>query len=147
MSEHKVTTTWKRDSKEFTYQTYNRAHEWDFSHGVTVPVSAAVEYQGEEDRVDPEQAFTASLSSCHMLTFLALACQKQYVVDSYVDQAVGFLGKNDDGKMALLKVELHPKITFSGDQKPSPEDIDALHHKAHEFCFLANSVKTQVLVL
>jgi organic hydroperoxide reductase OsmC/OhrA len=146
MSEHHVTTTWQRQTDDFSYKTYNRSHRWEFEGGIKVNASAAAEYQGDPDLVDPEQAFTASLSSCHMLTFLAVACQKRFVIDSYVDNAVGILGKNAEGKMAMTEVILKPQIKFAGDNIPSEEEIAKLHDFAHHNCFLANSVKTEVKV-
>ena len=96
--------------------------------------------------VDPEEAFVASLSSCHMLTFLAIACKQKFVLDSYEDEAVGHLEKNADGKLAITRVELRPKITWGDGRKPSAEELDKMHHAAHENCFVANSVKTEVKV-
>jgi organic hydroperoxide reductase OsmC/OhrA len=96
--------------------------------------------------VDPEEAFVASLSSCHMLTFLAIACKQKFVLDSYEDEAVGHLEKNADGELAITRVELRPKITWGDDRKPSAEELDKIHHAAHESCFIANSVKTEVRV-
>jgi organic hydroperoxide reductase OsmC/OhrA len=96
--------------------------------------------------VDPEEAFVASLSSCHMLSFLAIACKQKFVLDSYEDEAVGHLEKNADGKLAITRVELRPKITWGGDRKPSAEELDKMHHDAHENCFITNSVKTEVRV-
>ena len=111
-----------------------------------MPASAAAEYFGSAQRVDPEQAFVASLSSCHMLTFLALAAKKRYTVDSYRDDAVGHLGKNEAGKMAVTRVVLRPEIEFSGDRKPSRDEIAHLHDRAHSHCFIANSVTTEIVV-
>ena len=108
--------------------------------------SAAPAYLGNPKLVDPEEAFVASLSSCHMLTFLAIAAKKKFVLDEYVDNAVGHMEKNAEGKMAITKVTLKPKITFSGDKKPTAEELDKMHHAAHDNCFIANSVKTEVTV-
>jgi organic hydroperoxide reductase OsmC/OhrA len=146
MSEHRATVSWHRQTDAFTYQTYNRAHEWRFEGGIIVPASATPAYKGDANRVDPEKAFVASLASCHMLTFLAYAAAKKFVVDSYEDEAVGVVAKNDAGKMWVSVVTLRPKIVFSGEKRPSEADLDELHHKAHEDCFIANSVKTEVVV-
>ena len=108
--------------------------------------TASPAYLGNPAHVDPEEAFVASVSSCHMLTFLALALKQKFVIDSYVDEAVGHLDKNADGKLAITRVELHPRIEWSGDRKPSVEEVDKLHHLAHENCFIASSVKTEVTV-
>jgi organic hydroperoxide reductase OsmC/OhrA len=130
MHEYRATTTWRRSSADFTYETYNRAHEVKFGGGEVVPWSAAPEFKGEATRVNPEEAYVASLSTCHMLTFLAVAARKRFTVDSYVDEAVG----------------IRPKVAFSGDRQPSPQEISDLHHAAHENCFVANSVKSAVTV-
>jgi len=111
-----------------------------------MPATAAPAYLGNPANVDPEEAFVASLSSCHMLTFLAIACKQKFVLDRYEDAAVGYMEKNSDGKMAIARVELRPKITWSGDRAPSAEELDKMHHAAHENCFIANSVKTNVTV-
>ena len=146
MSEHKMTLSWKRATPDFQYQTYNRDHTWKFDGGHEMEASAAPAYLGNPKNVDPEEAFVASLSSCHMLTFLAIACKQKFVLDEYVDDAVGHMEKNADGRMAITRVELHPKITFSGDKQPTPEELEKMHHAAHENCFIANSVKTEVTV-
>src|SRR4051812_4830139 len=111
-----------------------------------MPATAAPAFLGDPKHTDPEEAFVASLSSCHMLTFLAIACKQKFVLDSYEDEAVGHMEKNAHGKMAITRVELHPKITWSGDRTPSAEELDKLHHAAHENCFIANSVTTEVTV-
>ncbi len=117
-----------------------------FGGGETVPWSAAPEFKGEANRVNPEEAYVASLSTCHMLTFLAVAARKRFTVDSYVDEAVGVMEKTAQGKYWVSRVTLRPKVAFSGDRQPSPQEISELHHAAHENCFVANSVKTAVTV-
>ena len=112
-----------------------------------VKASAAPQYLGNAQLVDPESAFVAALSSCHMLTFLALASNKGFVVDTYEDRAVGHVEKNANGKLAVTRVELHPKIEYSGSKLPTQTDLDWLHDKAHRECFIANSVTTEVHVL
>ena len=109
--------------------------------------TAAPAYLGNPKNVDPEEAFVASLSSCHMLTFLAIACKQKFVLDSYEDEAVGHMEKNAEGKLAVTKVELHPKIKWSGEKEPTAEELDKMHHLAHEQCFIASSVKTEVTVV
>jgi len=146
MSEHAATLTWDRAGRDFTYAEYNRDHTWAFEGGTTVHASAAPSYKGNADLVDPEEAFVASLASCHMLTFLAIAAKKKFVVDRYLDTAVGHLEKNEAGKLAITRVVLRPEIAFGGDGPPSADDLDAMHHRAHEMCFIANSVTTQVTV-
>ena len=146
MSEHVVDVSWSRGGQEFTYQTYSRDHEWRFDGGVTVPGSAAPAYLGSDTgAVDPEEAFVAALSSCHMLTFLAIAAKKRLVVDSYVDHAVGEMAKNEAGRLAITKVTLNPEITFAG-ETPDEETLERIHHLSHEQCFIANSVTTEVVV-
>ena len=146
MSEHQVTIDWKRETTDFAYETYNRDHDWKFDAGVTVRGSAAPAYLGSESCVDPEEAFVASLSSCHMLTFLAIACKKQFTVDGYRDHAVGILAKDTEGNLAVTKVTLRPEVRFSGEKQPTTEELRQLHDRAHHACFIANSVKTEVVV-
>jgi organic hydroperoxide reductase OsmC/OhrA len=145
MSEHRATIDWERGGEEFRYETYPRNHTWRFAGGVEVPASGAPEYLGDPSRVDPESALVAALSSCHMLTFLALATRRRLVVNAYRDDAVGVLEKNADGKLAVTRVVLRPAVEFEGTQ-PSAADLEKLHHVAHEQCFIANSVRTEVTV-
>lgn len=145
MSEHRATIDWRRSSTDFTYLTYNRAHDWRFN-AVTVPASATKEYRGEEDRVNPEEALVAALSACHMLTFLAVAAKRKLSLDSYYDEAVGVLEKNAEGKLAITRVTLRPKIVWTSGATVSREDLDKMHHDAHAGCFIANSVKTEIVV-
>jgi organic hydroperoxide reductase OsmC/OhrA len=146
MSEHKATVKWSRAGKEFTYRTYSRDHVWSLN-GNDVPASATTAYLGNPSRVDPEAALVAALSSCHMLTFLALAANKGFIVESYEDAAVGHLEKNAAGKLAITRVELHPRIVYGGSKQPTAADFDWLHDKAHKECFIANSVTTEVRVV
>ena len=146
MSEHTATVTWRRETPTFTYDDYRRDHRWEFGSGSLVHASAAPEYKGSPDLVNPEEALVAALSSCHMLTFLAIAARKRYVVDSYTDEAVGVLEKNEAGRFAVTRVTLRPKIVFSGETVPDEAAIAVLHEKAHENCFIANSVTTTVTV-
>ena len=147
MSSHSVTLTWNRDGKEFGYKEYSRDHDLDFGHGVHMRASAAAEYLGTAEIPDPEQAFVASLSSCHMLTFLAFASLQKLTLESYTDKAVGYLEKGDSGKPVLSRIELHPVTVWSESITVSPEQLEELHHKAHEECFLANSVKTEIVTI
>lgn len=146
MSEHRMTVRWQRTSDGFDYQRFNRDHEWDFGAGLTLPASSAPDYLGAADRVDPEQAFVAALSSCHMLTFLALASKRRFVVESYEDEAVGTLEQNADGRMAMTRVELRPRVRFAEGAGPDEATLAQLHDKAHKYCFIANSVTTDVTV-
>lgn len=147
MSEHKVTILWTRGGADFGYKHYSRDHVWRLDNGVEIAASATPAYLGDPRRVDPEAAFVAALSSCHMLTFLAVASNRGFIIDSYEDGAVGHLEKNADGKLAVTRVELRPNVVFSGEKRPTPADIEALHEKAHGGCFIANSVTAKVSVL
>ena len=114
MSEHRVHLSWQRGGRDFRYESYPRDHVWRFEGGVEVPASAAPAFLGSAERVDPEAAFVAALSSCHMLSFLAIASRKRLVVDSYEDDATGFLEKNQAGKLAVTRVVLRPRVAFAG---------------------------------
>lgn len=146
MSEHRITLNWQRKTPDFNYKTYDRTHSVEFSGGSTMHVTAAPEYLGNPEIANPEELLVAALSSCHMLTFLAISAYKGIVIDKYVDNAVGVLGKNEQGKMAVTEVVLKPVITFSGDKQPDAATLHQLHEKAHTECFIANSVKTVVRV-
>jgi organic hydroperoxide reductase OsmC/OhrA len=146
MSEHTATMAWPRETAEFTYEEYNRDHDWTFDGGVTVRASATPDYRGNAQCVDPEEAFVASVASCHMLTFLALAARERYVVDAYRDQAVGILGKDPAGSWEITRVILRPEVRFGGEVTPSDEGLRRLHERAHHGCFIASSVKSEVIV-
>ncbi len=146
MSEHKITLDWQRTTPDFNYKTYNRTHTIHFSGGSQLEVTAAPEYLGDPKITNPEELFAASLSSCHMLTFLAIAAHKNLTVDSYQDETVATLGKNTTGKMAVTQVTLRPKITFSGNNQPDANTLHEIHEKAHLNCFIANSVLTDIKV-
>jgi organic hydroperoxide reductase OsmC/OhrA len=146
MSEHKVSLTWKRGDKPFEYQKYSRDHTWKFNGGHEMQASAAPAYLGNPQLVDPEEAFVASLSSCQMLTFLAIAAKKKFVLDEYHDDATGYMEKNADGKLAITRVTLKPRLRFSDEKQPTAQEIEEMNHAAHEQCFIANSVKTEVKV-
>lgn len=146
MSEHIAAIHWKRTSSDFRHDSYNRAHEWSFDAGVTLPASAAPGYRGDPDRVDPEEAFVAALSACHMLTFLAMAARRGFVVDSYDDRASGALTSSAEGKPWMSKVTLRPSVRFADEKAPTAEQLEQLHASAHANCFIALSVKTEVVV-
>lgn len=150
MGEYVATIEWRRDDAVFTDNRYSRAHMWAFDGGVRVPASASPHVVrppfSDPEAVDPEEAFVAAISSCHMLTFLHMAAKHDYAVDSYVDEAVGVMEKNADGKLAVTRVTLRPRIRFTGERRPDAGALDALHHEAHEACFIANSVRTEILV-
>jgi organic hydroperoxide reductase OsmC/OhrA len=148
--EYKASVSWKRGDDAFTDLKFSRAHQWTFDGGVTVPASASPHVVrrpfSRADAVDPEEAFVAALASCHMLTFLYLAAKQGYVVDAYDDTAAGVMTKNTKGKMFVSRVALWPSITFTGARQPNAAELDRLHHDAHEECFIANSVLTEVVV-
>jgi organic hydroperoxide reductase OsmC/OhrA len=148
MSEYQVTIDWRCGGSAFTDNRYSRAHRWLFDGGVEVPASSSPQIVplplSRADAVDPEEAFVASLASCHMLWFLSLAAERGYRVNAYRDTAVGVMGKNDEGKTAITKVTLRPHVEFSGSHRPDTAALRDLHEAAHDSCFLAASVKSQV---
>ncbi len=143
MSEHRVEVVWRRDTPDFRAETYSRHHRWHFEGGVEVPASAAPEYRGDADTGGPEQALVAAVAGCHMLTFLAVAARRRLVVDRYEDSARGVLEKNDEGRLAITRVVLRPRIVFAGDP-PDAAELARLHEMAHRGCFIANSVRCAV---
>ena len=149
MSEYNATVKWQRaDNEIYIDNKYSRGHEWSFDGGVTVPASSSPHVvplpYSIEANVDPEEAFIAAISSCHMLFFLALAAQRKFIVDEYVDNVIGVMEKGSDGKIAVTRVTLYPKVTFSGENLPTLEQLEEIHHDSHERCFIANSVKTEI---
>lgn len=150
MADHfyKATIEWRRDDGDFAKGRYSRNHVWRFEGGVEVPASAStlVVPKGfaDENAIDPEEAFVASLSSCHMLTFVDMARRAGFAVDAYSDTAEGAMERLETGRWWVATVTLRPQIVFSGERQPTPADLDDLHHKAHEACFIANSVKTRI---
>jgi organic hydroperoxide reductase OsmC/OhrA len=151
MSTYTATVRWHaNESPEgFAKGQYSRAHEWAFDGGAVIPASASPHVVpapwSDLAGVDPEEAFIASLASCHMLFFLDFARRARFVVESYVDEAEGVLEKRPDGKIAMTKVTLRPQVSWAGDPPPA-EQLSDLHHRAHEACFIANSVTTEVVV-
>ena len=146
MSKHLASLRWNRNGKPFTYEGYSRDHEWIFEGGQRLTGSAAEAFLGSPEGVDPEEALVVALSSCHMLTLLAIAAKKGWTVESYDDDAEGTLGKNEAGKLALTHVTQRPRIIFAEGKTPDAEALQRLHHQAHENCFIANSVKTEVVI-
>lgn len=147
MAEHHAGVRWKRTSADFTYDTYNRSHEMVFKDGaVKIAASSAPAFKGESHLVDPEEAFVASLSSCHMLTFLAICARKRLTVESYEDDAVGFLEKGENKRLWLSRVILRPLVRFAPDAKVDDALLAHIHEDSHRDCFIANSVKTDVRV-
>lgn len=146
MSEYHVTVAWARTSKDFTYESYNCNHVWRVGHGTEIEASAAPEYRGDGERIDPEEALVAALSSCHMLTFLAIAARKRIGVESYEDEAIGYMEKNAGGKLWVARVTLRPRIRFIEGVIVSQEQLEQIHHYSHAECFIANSVRTEIKV-
>lgn len=150
MSTYTARITWKSDSPEtFTKNRYTRGHEWKFDGGVTVPASSSpqvVPRFSVEAAVDPEEALVASAASCHMLTFLWLAANAGFNIESYEDNAEGLMATTDAGKQWISTITLDPQIAWTGDKIPTAEELAALHHEAHEVCYIANSIKTEVVV-
>jgi organic hydroperoxide reductase OsmC/OhrA len=150
MSEHKATIRWQRTDGDFFKGRYSREHTWTFDGGVMVAASSSPSVVpipfSNPAAVDPEEALLASISSCHMLSFLFVASKHGFQVDRYEDEAVGVMTKNENGVLWLSSATLRPKVTYSGDKLPTPEELDHLHHLAHEQCFIANSVKTEINV-
>jgi len=150
MSEHKATITWTFQGGEFLKGRYSREHTWTFDGGVTVPASpspsAVPKPYANESCVDPEEAYVASIASCHMLTFLFLASRQGFEIASYEDEAVGSMKKNERNVFWVSDVVLRPRIVYSGARVPTPEEEERLHHQSHEQCFIANSVKTEIRV-
>lgn len=145
MSEHPIQLSWKRHG-DFGYETFDRGHTVRFNGGSTLPVTAAPEFFGKKELANPEEILAAALASCHMLTFLAIAAKSLLTVDSYDDHAVATLEKNSDGIMAVTKILLRPKVVFSGDTRPAAEKLKQLHDKACKYCFIENSILSQVIV-
>jgi organic hydroperoxide reductase OsmC/OhrA len=148
---YKIKISWKKKSSEvFTDKKYSRAHKWIFDGGIELPASSSQHVvplpMSDESAVDPEEAYVASISSCHMLWFLSIAAGKKFIVDSYEDEAEGILAKDKNGKLAITEIFLKPRISFIGGKIPAKNEIVELHHLAHENCFIANSVKTKIKV-
>ena len=148
MSRYTASVEWTRGDARVTDLRYSRRHVWRFDGGAEVPGSSSphsvpVPYSDAE-AVDPEEAFVAALSSCHMLFFLSIAAKRGHRIDQYVDEAEGFLEKDADGRMSMTRVVLHPRVVFSGERPASSADIAAMHDEAHHACYIANSVRTVI---
>ena len=148
MAQHKSTVIWQRDNAAFVDHRYSRRHAWHFDGGAVVPASSSPHVVplpfSDPAGVDPEEAFVASLSSCHMLWFLDIAARAGWVVDGYCDEAVGLMARNAEGQLAMTCVTLRPAVQFAQGRSPTPEELRDLHHRAHASCYIANSVKTDV---
>ena len=148
MAEYRAAIRWQRDGAAFVDHRYSRAHRWQFDGGIEVPASSSPHVvplpMSLEEAVDPEEAFVASLASCHLLWFLSLAARAGFVVESYVDEAVGTMARNAEGRLAMTEVVLRPRVGFAGARRPTAAEHEALHHRAHDECYIAKSVKTVV---
>ena len=148
MSTYTATIAWQRDGQPFTDRRYRRQHQWRFDGGAVVAASSSPQVvplpMSDAAAVDPEEAFVASLSSCHLLWFLDIACRAGWVVDAYLDDASGVLATNEEGRLAMTVVTLRPLVRFAGARQPDAAEIARLHHAAHAACFIANSVRTDV---
>jgi organic hydroperoxide reductase OsmC/OhrA len=148
MSEHVAEVVWERGDAPFLDQRYSRRHELRFDGGAQWAGSSSPQVvpapMSDPAAVDPEEAFVASISSCHMLWFLSIAAKHGFVVDHYRDRAIGLMGKDAHGRLAITRVTLRPEVRFAGTQEPDEVEVAAMHHEAHESCFIANSVKTEV---
>jgi organic hydroperoxide reductase OsmC/OhrA len=148
MAQYSAEISWNRDGQDFLSNRYSRRHLLRFDGGAEVAGSSSPHVvplpYSDASAVDPEEAYVASLASCHMLWFLSIAARSKFCIDAYTDNAVGVMEKNAQGKLAMTVVTLRPRITFSGHTLPTNAQIEELHHQAHEECFIANSVKTEV---
>lgn len=142
--------SWERNGEPFTDNRYSRVHAWKFDCGLTLSASASPQVvpppMSSASAVDPEEALVAAASSCHLLSFLYVAAREGYIVDSYSDEAYGLLERVERRKMAVTRIVLRPRIAFSGEKQPTPEELSHLHHLAHEECYIANSLKTEITV-
>ena len=150
MNLYRATVAWQNNGQVFTDKKYSRKHLWHFDGGLEVPASASPHIVGEPyadpSAVDPEEAFVASLASCHMLWFLSLAAEQEFVVAEYQDQAEGTMKKNAEGKLAITEVILRPIVRFDENSTPDQQIFENLHQQAHKRCFIAHSVKTTITV-
>jgi organic hydroperoxide reductase OsmC/OhrA len=150
MQEFEAIVDWQRAGQAFSDQRYSRAHEWAFDGGLRVPASSSPLSvplpMSDASCVDPEEAFVAAASSCHMLFFLSIAATRGFIVDSYHDKAVGFLDTDAEGAVSMTKIVLRPAIAFSGARLPDAVELAVIHHAAHKRCYIANSVKTVITV-
>ena len=146
MSEHTAALRWSRHGRDFRYETFSRDHELTFENGPKTLASSAPACVGNPEALNPETLLVGSLSSCHMLTFLAICAKRGYVVDHYDDAASGLLDKNAEGRMAITRITLRPKAVFSGEKQPNAEELAKLHERAHANCFIGSSIRAEVAV-
>jgi organic hydroperoxide reductase OsmC/OhrA len=150
MKQFEARLSWQRGEQAFSDLRYSRAHSWQFDGGLTVPASSSPLSvpvpMSDPAAVDPEEALVAAASSCHMLFFLSLAAARGLVVDSYRDHALGTLGQDAQGRQSMTRIVLRPHIAFGGARRPDAAELAALHHEAHQRCYIANSLKGEIVV-
>lgn len=150
MHTYEATVSWNRGGQKFIDNRYSRAHVWDFDGGARIDASSSPQSVPEPmsmaANVDPEEALVAAVSSCHMLFFLSYAARQSFVVDEYVDRALGVMEENAKGKIAITRITLRPAIRFAGERQPTSAELDELHHRSHADCYIANSIKAEVTV-
>lgn len=146
MSEHDITLSWEKQTESFAYQDYNRDHQWDFGHGLIVNASSAPQFLGTPEYADPERAFAGAISSCHLLFFIAICSRKHLTLEHYEDKATAFLEQDEDGDLIISKVMLRPEVRFAQGVEVNREVIDNIHHQAHKRCFLAKSVRSEIVI-
>ncbi|WP_061242216.1 OsmC family protein [Leptospira interrogans] len=146
MSKHKISLSWKKGLEDFKYDSFDRTHSIQYEGGQKLHGSSTPETYGKAEHTNPEELLASSVCSCHFLTFLAIASKSRYIVSSYEDNAIATLEKNEEGKMVVTKIELYPKVTFEGDKIPDLDTLVDLHEKAHKNCFIANSIKSKVII-
>ncbi|MCW8929695.1 MAG: OsmC family protein [Gammaproteobacteria bacterium] len=146
MSEHNIKLTWRKQTESFAYQDYNRDHQWDFGEGLIINASSAPQFLGNPECADPERAFAAALSSCHMLFFIAICSKKRLIVENYIDNATAYLEPDSQGDLVITKVIIRPEVIFSDGVNVDQETVEKIHHQSHKKCFLAKSVKSEVII-
>ncbi len=148
MAQYVADVIWQRVGQPFLDNRYSRRHLLRFDGGLEIPGSSSPHVipvpMSDAAAVDPEEAFVAALSSCHMLWFLSIAVKRKFCVDAYHDRAIGVMARNEQGKLAMTTVTLHPDVRFAGERIPARAELEAMHHAAHDECFIANSVRTEV---
>ncbi|MBC7501332.1 MAG: OsmC family protein [Herminiimonas sp.] len=150
MHHYTATIAWHRAGQKFSDDRYSRAHDWAFDGGAHVAASSSPlsvrEPMSVAANVDPEEALVAAASSCHMLFFLSIAGKRGFIVDSYVDEAIGTMQPDADGRIAITRIVLRPSIAFVGDHQPTADDLASIHHQSHDLCYIANSLKAEIVV-
>lgn len=144
MGNHLASIHWQRNGQDFNYETYDRTYMITFSGGENIQASNPKDYFGKSELPNPEELLVSALSGCYMQTFLAVACKNGYIIDSYLDEAIGITNKNERGKISVTEITLHPKIKFGGSKLPDDDTVNKMREKAHENCFISNSINSHV---